>query len=128
MLTGRSLFAGETVSDTLAGVLKTEVDLGQLPASVPPALRRLLRQCLERNPKNRLHDIADARLALVAVAEGEGDEGLFPNAAAGPAPRPALARALPWIAAGLLAGALAVAWVDRTLLAPAPLEPPTLLP
>jgi Tol biopolymer transport system component len=128
MLTGRSVFAGDTVSDTLAGVLKTEVDFGQLPASVPPAIRRLLRQCLERNPKNRLHDIADARLALAAVADGERDEGIPPSAAPAPATRPNLARALPWIAAGLVAGALTVAWVDRTLLAPETAEPPTLVP
>ena len=64
MLTGRRLFVGETVSDVLAGVLKTEVDLGALPAETPPAVRRLLRRCLERDPKDRLHDVADARLEL----------------------------------------------------------------
>ena len=48
----------------LAGVLKTEVDLGALPPDAPPAVRRLLRRCLERDPRNRLHDVADARLEL----------------------------------------------------------------
>ncbi|MCL4810392.1 MAG: serine/threonine protein kinase, partial [Thermoanaerobaculia bacterium] len=70
MLSGRPLFAAETVSDTLAGVLKTEVDFGALPAAAPPALRQLLRRCLERNPKNRLHDIADARLVLDDLIAG----------------------------------------------------------
>ncbi len=64
MLTGRKLFGGETVSDVLAAVLKTEVDLAALPAETPPAVRRLLRRCLERDPRNRLHDVADARLEL----------------------------------------------------------------
>ena len=64
MLTGRRLFGGETVSDVLAAVLKTEVDLAALPAEAPPAVRRLLRRCLERDPRNRLHDVADARLEL----------------------------------------------------------------
>ena len=64
MLTGQKLFAGETVSDVLAGVLKTEVDLGAVPAEAPPTVRRLLRRCLERDPRNRLHDVADARLEL----------------------------------------------------------------
>ncbi len=70
MLTGRRLFAGETVTDTLAGVLKTEIDFGALPAATPAAIRRLLRRCLERNPKNRLHDIADARIVLEELASG----------------------------------------------------------
>ena len=74
MLTGRSLFAGPTVSDTLAGVLKTAIDFADLPADTPPAIRRLLRRCLERNPKNRLHDIADARIVLEEVLAGRSDE------------------------------------------------------
>jgi len=80
MLTGRRLFAGETVSDVLAGVLKSEVDLGTLPAEAPPAIRLLLRRCLERNPKNRLHDIADARIEL--------SEGPLAATASLPAPSP----------------------------------------
>ena len=64
MLTGRQLFAGETVSDVLAGVLKGEVDFGALPDATPAGVRRLLRGCLERNPRNRLHDIADVRLVI----------------------------------------------------------------
>jgi hypothetical protein len=75
MLSGRQLFAGETVSDTLAGVLKTEIDWNALPTETPPAIRRLLRRCLERNPKNRLHDIADARIVLDDVASGRLEEG-----------------------------------------------------
>ncbi len=61
MLTGQRLFGGDSVPDTLAGVLKNEIDLSTLPAETPAAIRRLLRRCLERSPKNRLHDIADAR-------------------------------------------------------------------
>src|SRR4051812_46857746 len=70
MLTGRSLFAAETVSDTRAGVLKSETDSSLLPASTPPAIRRLLRRCPERNAKNRLHDVADARIVLDEVLAG----------------------------------------------------------
>jgi serine/threonine-protein kinase len=75
MLTGARLFAAETVSDTLAGVLKTEIDLDRLPEQTPPAIRRLLRRCLERHPKNRLHDIADARIVIQDVLTGQGDDG-----------------------------------------------------
>jgi Tol biopolymer transport system component len=74
MLTGRSLFAADTVSDTLAGVLRAEIDLAKLPAGTPPALRRLLRRSLERNPKNRLHDAADARLVLADLEAGVADD------------------------------------------------------
>ena len=62
MLTGRRLFEGESISDTLAAVLKTEPEWTRLPDHTPAALRRLLRRCLERDPKRRLHDIADARI------------------------------------------------------------------
>ena len=64
MLTGRKLFEGDTVSDVLASVLKETPDLDALPDSTPPALRRLLTRCLEREPKNRLQWIGDARLEL----------------------------------------------------------------
>jgi Tol biopolymer transport system component len=56
MLTGQRLFKGETISDTLAAVLKEEPDLERVPAK----LRRLLAKCLEKDPKRRLRDIGDA--------------------------------------------------------------------
>jgi serine/threonine-protein kinase len=60
LLMGRRLFEGATVSDTLASVLREEIDL----SAVPVRFRRLLRHCLERDPKHRLRDIGDARLEL----------------------------------------------------------------
>jgi predicted Ser/Thr protein kinase len=56
MLTAQRLFKGDTISDTLAAVLKEEPDLEQ----VPPKVRRLLAKCLEKDPKRRLRDIGDA--------------------------------------------------------------------
>ena len=64
MLTGRRAFEGDEVSDTLAAVLRAEPDLNALPAATPASVRRLLRRCLEKNPKRRLADIRDARLEL----------------------------------------------------------------
>jgi|KBSSwiStaDraftv2_1062776.scaffolds.fasta_scaffold05199_4 Tol biopolymer transport system component/tRNA A-37 threonylcarbamoyl transferase component Bud32 len=55
LLTGRSLFEGESVSDTIAGVLKTDPDW----TPTPPRVRRLLKRCLERDPAKRLQDIGD---------------------------------------------------------------------
>jgi Tol biopolymer transport system component len=75
MLTGRRLFAGDTVSDVLAAVLRADVDLAALPAATPPELRRLVRRCLERNPKSRLRDMGDARLVLEEIAGGRADDG-----------------------------------------------------
>ncbi|HET9218771.1 MAG TPA: protein kinase, partial [Terriglobia bacterium] len=53
--TGRQLFEGENISDTIAGVLKSDADLTQ----VPQQIRRLLKRCLERDPAKRLQDIGD---------------------------------------------------------------------
>jgi hypothetical protein len=99
MLTGHQLFAGETVSDVLAGVLKTEIDLAFLPDPTPLGIRQTLRRCLERNPKNRLHDIADARLAIDEVLAGRLDDA--PHAA--PASTGRWRRAVPWTLAAVAA-------------------------
>ena len=64
MLTGKPLFSGETVSDVLAGVLTREPDWGSLPLGTPTSARRLLRRCIEREPRQRLRDMGEARLAL----------------------------------------------------------------
>jgi eukaryotic-like serine/threonine-protein kinase len=81
MLTGRHLFDGETVSDVLANVLKSEVPLSALADETPAPVRELLRRCLERNLRNRLHDIADARIVLQELLEsGLEDAALAPQA------------------------------------------------
>jgi serine/threonine-protein kinase len=64
MLTGRRLFRGDTVTDVLAAVLKKTPDLELLPDSLPPQLRHVLIRCLERDPKQRLQSIGDARIEL----------------------------------------------------------------
>jgi len=64
MLTGRRGFAGDTTADTISAVLKQDPDWQALPGETPAAIRRLLQRCLQRDPKRRLHDIADARIEL----------------------------------------------------------------
>ncbi|HYX20899.1 MAG TPA: protein kinase, partial [Thermoanaerobaculia bacterium] len=64
MLTGRKAFEGETISDTLAAVLRADVDWSALPAETPVATRRVLKRCLDRDLKTRFHDVADARIAM----------------------------------------------------------------
>ena len=73
MLTGRQLFVGETVSDTLAAVLRHEPDFDELPAEAHPALRRLLERCLDKDPRTRLRDIGEARITLGDIASGKAD-------------------------------------------------------
>jgi Tol biopolymer transport system component len=111
MLTGRSLFSADTVSDTLAGVLKSEIDLGRLPESTPPAIRRLLRRCLERNPKNRLHDVADARIVLDEVASGRVEEGIAAAPRVGETKRAAWPLVAAALVLGLALGAVAAKWL-----------------
>ncbi len=64
MLTGRRAFDGEDVTDVLASVLKSEPPWNAVPLSTPPAVQRLLRRCLEKDPRKRLSAIGDARLDL----------------------------------------------------------------
>ena len=64
MLTGRRLFLREDTTETLAAVLRDEIDWSALPRDTPPSVTRLLRRCLERDPRRRLKDAGDARLEL----------------------------------------------------------------
>jgi len=64
MLSGVRLFTGETASDTMAAVLRAELDFKHLPDDTPEGLKRLLRRCLERDARRRLRDIGEARVRL----------------------------------------------------------------
>ena len=68
MLAGRSLFACETPSETVAAVIRADIDLGALPQETPASVRRLIARCLERDPRVRLRDIGEARILLAASA------------------------------------------------------------
>ena len=70
MLTGKILFEGETASDMLANILKTEPDFESLPENTPANIRVLLRRCLQKDPSQRLHDIADARIEISETQSG----------------------------------------------------------
>jgi Tol biopolymer transport system component/predicted Ser/Thr protein kinase len=103
LLTGAALFGGgETVSDSLAAVILREPDYSRLPAGTPGRLVRLIRSCLQKDPKCRLRDIGDARLVL--------DEAEPEAPAAGTAPA-SQRRWLPW-AAALAAAAVGVAGIE----------------
>jgi hypothetical protein len=74
MVTGNRLFEGETVSDTLAAVLRADPDWDQLPADEAPQLCRLIERCLVRDPQQRLRDIGEARIFL---QDGGGESSLL---------------------------------------------------
>jgi Tol biopolymer transport system component len=103
LLSGRRAFDGATVSDTVAAILTRDPDWSAFPRETSDPVRRLVRRCLEKDPKQRLRDIGDAPAILDA-------------------PRPQAARRSAWpvLAAALVAagaaGTLAVWWRD---LAPA---------
>jgi serine/threonine protein kinase len=75
MLTGEQLHQGETISETLASVLKEAPDLNRVPAKVRP----LLRSCLQKDPKQRLRDIADSKV-LLDLGESAGAVEIAPQA------------------------------------------------
>ena len=64
MLSGERAFKGDDVAETLAAVLRADIDLSRLPVSTPAALRQLVTRCLERNITRRLRDVGEARIAL----------------------------------------------------------------
>jgi len=74
MLTGKVAFEGETVSDTLASILKEEPDWSLLPGDTPPLARSVLQRCLRKDPNRRLHDAADARIEIEEVLARPGGE------------------------------------------------------
>jgi eukaryotic-like serine/threonine-protein kinase len=105
MLTGRRTFPGDDVSEVLASVLKSDPDWTAVPAGIPPSVQRLLRRCLEKDPRKRLSAIGDARFDLDEVEPAGGPA----PAAARPQPR---GRWVPWAiaaAASIAAAAMAVA-------------------
>lgn len=106
VLTGSKLFSGETLSDTLAAVLRQEVDWRMLPERTPAAVRRLLARCLQRDPKRRLRDIGDARIVVDEALSGEPPVGgMTEQVSAG---RPGRRALFGWAGAALLGVALAI--------------------
>jgi serine/threonine-protein kinase len=118
MLTGKRLFNEATATDTLAAVLKSELNLEALPAATPRAIRTLLQRCLERDRKRRLRDIGEARITIenLPAADASREEPAAISRASTPF--------LPWLAAAaLLVIALVLGW--RLQHQPAASAPPT---
>jgi Tol biopolymer transport system component len=127
LLTGRQPFAGATPSDSLAAVLERDPDMSVVPAGTPSSVRALLRHCLQKDPRRRLRDIADARLVLdEALQEPDGEDTsgrrhvtASRRIATAVVPVPAL-----WLIAGVAVIAVAAAGMTRLLPDPPPAERP----
>src|SRR5262249_26993140 len=113
MLTGKRAFDGEDVSDTLAAVLRAEPGWTAFPTSVPPAVRSVIRRCLEKNAKRRLRDIGDVGLLLAADA----DQQVEPAVAVARLPATRGRERVMWAAALVACAAIAAAstawWMER---------------
>ena len=117
MMTGRPPFDRHTVSDTVAAIIEREPDWSALPPGLSPTLAVYLQRCLQKNPRDRVHDVADLRLAL---------EGAFDGPAVDSKELRRPTRAIPWIVAALFALALLVTQIGSGRTA-APEQPVTRL-
>ena len=123
MLAGQRVFGGGAVSETLADVMKSPPSWELLSPDVPATLTNVLRRCLEKDPRQRMHDIADVRLAM---------SGAFETAAGAP-PLEATARhsagwrqARPWVLGAVILGGVITGLAIRAL-TPSPSRPITRL-
>ena len=102
MLTGRAPFAGDTISDTIAAILEREPDWAALPATVPAAVRTLIRRCLEKDGPQRIADISVAQFVLDDLADVASASA--PGSSATIAPRPPLWRRMAILSGTWLVG------------------------
>jgi Tol biopolymer transport system component len=109
MLAGRAVFEGETAAEVLGGVFKQEPDWSRLPADTRPAIRHLLRHCLQKDRRQRLKDIGDARLEIEEASTSPRTAG------ADVRQKPRRSERWAWTAAAALTvvASLAVAWAVR---------------
>jgi Tol biopolymer transport system component len=98
MLTGDRAFPGQSISDSIASILKTEPDWDALPSATPRAVRRMLRRCLAKDADKRLHSAADARLDLEETVDPAG------TGVESPAAHPSPVALLAWAGVALVAG------------------------
>ncbi len=107
MLTGTPAFDGETITDTLAAIVRAEPDWSRLPQETPPKLRELLQRCLRKDPKQRLQSMGDARIALDEALSDSNDPS--PSQIAVAAQRSDRQQTQAWVLTSLLVLAIGVA-------------------
>ena len=120
MITGRAAFARQTISDAIAAILERDPDWDAV-AATPAPVRNLIKQCLAKDPRRRLRDIADARMRVDEIL-AESSSGTLMAVPAAASRRKSF-----WLWASAALGAAALAGASLTLLlntATAPLSPP----
>ncbi len=116
-LTGKRPFHGATVTESIAAILRGEPDWDSLPAGTPGNVQAVLRRCLQKDPRLRLHDVADARLEIEAPAA-------YPHETVPDGRR----FSLPWLASGAAIMLLAGILIDRVLIRhPQPTPPASVI-
>ncbi|HET6628454.1 MAG TPA: protein kinase [Woeseiaceae bacterium] len=120
MLAGARAFAGELSSDVVAKIIESEPDMGALPRGVPRIVQRLLRRCLEKDPRRRLRDMGDARLDLVDAVDNPAIDA--PDDSGGSAFRRIAPGAAVAAASAMIAGT--AVWLALRADTVAPVPPP----
>jgi serine/threonine-protein kinase len=115
MLTGAQAFGGDDVADVLSRVLQREPDLTTLPAATPARIRAIVARCLVKDPRQRLRDMGDVRLALEGAFETAA-----PQTTTSATPAVPRRRIVAIASATLLAGAVVATLATWVLMRPTP--------
>jgi eukaryotic-like serine/threonine-protein kinase len=121
LLTGRQAFSGDTVTEILAAVLKSEPEWSALPEATPLHLRSLLRRCLQKEANKRLRDAADVHIEMEDFLSAPATLAQPPIAIT---PRPLWRQAMPSVLTGIVVAvvALGIAILNRPAPAPQPVS------
>ena len=92
MLTSKQVFSGETATDILGAIVHKDPDWDALPKGTPRAIQRLLQRCLQKDPRRRIHDVADARIEIEEGLQSPTSEGQSGPVSVGPS-----RQVLPWV-------------------------------
>ncbi|HXH48529.1 MAG TPA: protein kinase, partial [Terriglobia bacterium] len=122
MLSGRKPFEGETISDVLAAVIMKDPDWAAKPEATPQAIKKLIYRCLQKDRRQRLQAIGEARITIEETISGVGEGSALPGVSPEQRePKGLPYRILPWALAAvgfLLAAVLVVAYLFKSPAAP----------
>jgi serine/threonine protein kinase len=121
MLTGKAAFQGEDVTEILAAVVKSGVNLDRLPANIHPRITEVLSRCLQKEQKKRYADISDVQYEIERVLADPS--GVFVLPVTATKPKKKLRVGIPWVAASIVV-AVIITGIAVWILKPSPPLPP----